>query len=227
MALEKATLINTITQERIPVLFNPEECSLSRENNFSEIVVPGLRSPLLQFANGALQKLEMELLVDTLEAHVEGSRIINRAGDDVRDLTQKIISLLDIEASTHAPPPVLFTWGSIHFTAVLTQANQTFIMFRENLPVRARVQISLSEFTNAELEAKQTKRETADYTKTRIFNIGDTLPQIAEREYASAKLWPVIAAANGLLDPRRVDEGKELRLPRLPYTDPETGRTYR
>lgn len=227
MPLEKATLTNTLTEEQIPVLFNPEQCVLSRQNNFAEIAVHGLRSPLLQFTNGALRTLTLELLVDTLEEHVQGSRVINEAGTDVRTQTDKVTALLDIDRTTHAPPLVLFSWGSINFTSVVTQADQTFVMFRDDgIPVRARVALSFSEFTNVELEAKETKRETADYTKVLTVNAGDTLPQIAVREYGSPSLWRAIAAANAVSDPRRIPVGRQLVLPKLPYTDPMTGREY-
>ena len=69
MALEKATLTNTVTGDRVPVLFNPEEYTLSREINYAQAAIPGLSAPLLQFVNGNMQTLEMELFVDTLEAH--------------------------------------------------------------------------------------------------------------------------------------------------------------
>lgn len=228
MGLEKATLTNTVTGEHTRVLFNPEQCTLSRQNNFAEIAVHGLRSPLLQFVNGALRTLELELLVDTREEHVEGARVVNRAGDDVRKLTERVVSLLDIEPTTHAPPIVLFSWGSIELTAVLTRADQTFTMFRDDgIPIRARLQLSLSEFVNAELEAKEIKRETADYTKTHVVAAGDTLWRIAATEYGHPRLWRSIAAANELTDPRRLEVGTELVLPRLPYIDPQTGREHR
>ena len=45
---------------------------------------------MLQFVNGNLPTLEMELLFDTYEAHKEGNKVINKAGEDVRNLTRKV-----------------------------------------------------------------------------------------------------------------------------------------
>ncbi len=68
MALEKAILLNTVTGRRVEVQFNPEEYTLDREAVCAQAAVPGLGAPLVQFANGKLQTLELELLVDTYEA---------------------------------------------------------------------------------------------------------------------------------------------------------------
>src|SRR3954463_9416477 len=113
MALEKALLTNTATNERIPVMFNPEEYTLQREVNYAQAAIPGLSAPLVQFVHGNQQTLQMELFLDTYEEHRDGDRVVNRAGEDVRKLTRKITDLMSIEPSLHAPPVVLFTWASL------------------------------------------------------------------------------------------------------------------
>jgi hypothetical protein len=129
-----------VTGQRVPVLFNPEEYTVNRDNNFAQVAVPGLRGPLLQFVAGNMQTLDMELL--SYEAH--GNR--NAAGDDVRSLTSQITNLMGIDPTTHAPPILLFTWGSLSFTCVLAKASQRFIMFRpDGVPVRARLQVTFNE----------------------------------------------------------------------------------
>src|SRR2546423_15106218 len=106
MPLEKALITNNDTGEKIEVLFNPQEYSLSKDNNFAQVAVPGLRSPLLQFVHGNLQTLDMELLVDTYETHQSGSKMTAQAGQDVRDLTRRTTGLLAIDPETHGPPGV-------------------------------------------------------------------------------------------------------------------------
>src|SRR5258706_13974859 len=93
-SLEKALLTNTISGERIAVMFNPEEYSLNKDINYSQAGVPGLSAPILQFVHGNMQTLEMELFLDTYEAHRNGSRTLNAAGADVRTLTRKITDLM-------------------------------------------------------------------------------------------------------------------------------------
>jgi nucleoid-associated protein YgaU len=45
-------------------------------------------------------------------------------------------------------------------------------------------------------------------------------------EYGDARLWRVIAVANGLARARDLAPGLELLLPRLPFRDPQTGKVY-
>lgn len=227
MALEKAVITNTVTGERVAVMFNPEEYSLSRENNFAQMAVPGLSAPIIQFSHGNQQSLEMELLIDTVEAHREGSRQIAGSGEDVRKHVRKITDLMNIQPATHAPPVLLFTWGSLSFACVLSRATQKFIMFLpDGTPVRARVQVTFSQYNNAELEAKEIKRETADYSKFHVVRPGEKISSIAATAYGDARLWRAIALRNGVADPRALEPGLRLVIPRLPYRDPATGDVF-
>ena len=83
MALEKALITNTVSGQSINVLFNPEEYTLTKDINFAQAAIPGLSSPILQFVNGNLQTLDMELLLDTYEEHRAGSKVLNQRGQDV------------------------------------------------------------------------------------------------------------------------------------------------
>jgi nucleoid-associated protein YgaU len=227
MALEKATISNTVTGERIPVMFNPEEYTLNRENNFAQIATFGRSAPIIQFVHGNQQTLDMELLLDTYEAHKQSSRQLNSAGDDVRQLTSKVTDLMSIDPTTHAPPVLVFTWSSLTFTCVLTRASQRFIMFKgDGTPVRARLTVTFSQYSNADLEAKEVKRETADYTKVHTVLQGETLASIASQAYGDPRLWRPIALRNAIDDPRTLVIGQQLDLPRLPYRDPDSGRIF-
>jgi len=227
MALEKANITNLTLNKRISVLFNPEEYSLNRDINYAQIAVPGLSGPILQFVHGNMQTLEMELFLDTYEEHRNSNRILNLPGGDVRELVKQITDLMNIEPSIHAPPVLLFSWGSLSFTCVLVRANQRYIMFNPNgVPVRARVQVTFNEFRNAELEAKEVKRETADYTKSYTILQGESLSAIANRVYGNPKLWRPIALANNVLNPKRLQPGARLVIPNLPYRHMETGEEF-
>jgi nucleoid-associated protein YgaU len=228
MALEKALILDKATGERlVTTMFNPEAYTLNRGNNFAEIAVPGLRAPLLQFVHGQAQTLEMELLLDTVEPHEGGGARLNQAGDDVRPLVRKLTRLLDIDPVTHAPPVVMFVWASFSLTCVLTRAVQKYTLFRaDGAPVRATVSVSFTELINGELEAKETKRETADYTKVHTVVAGDSLPGLAFRLLGDAALWRPIALANAIENPRVLTPGTQLVIPRLPFRDPETAEVH-
>ena len=227
MALEKALITNTVTGTAIPVQFNPEEYTLNREINYAQAAIPGLSAPLLQFVSGNLQTLQMELFLDTLEQHKLGSKTVNDAQSDVRVLARQVTELMAVAPATHAPPVLLFTWGSLAFSCVLASCSQRYTMFLpDGIPVRARLTVSFNEYRNAELEAKEVKRETADYAKWHVVSQGETLSSMAGTEYGDPALWRVTAMATPLQHARRLPPGLELLLPRLPFRDPVSGRVH-
>jgi hypothetical protein len=227
MALEYATLTSLDSGQRFEVLFNPDEYTISKDNNFAQAAVPGLSSPLLQFVGGNLRTLEMELVFDSLEQHKHANRTVNAAQSDVRKLTQPIVDLMAINPDTHAPSAVLVAWGSLTFTGVLAKVSQKYTMFLETgVPVRARLQVTFQEFVTALQEAKEIGRQTADYTRQYRLAQGETLSQVAAACYGDPALWRPIAIANQLSDPRRLPTALLLAIPRLPYRDPDTGVRY-
>jgi hypothetical protein len=226
-SLEKAKITNTVTGESINVMFNPEEYTVNKDINYAQTAVPGLSAPIIQFVHGNMQTLEMELFLDTYEAHREGNRLINQAGADVRALTRQITDLMNIDRTTHAPPVLLFTWASLSFTCVLARASQRFILFLpDGTPVRARLQVTFNEFRNIDLEAKEIKRETADFSKLHVVRQGETLSAIAGRIYGNPALWRPIALYNSIDDPKTLPVGIRLFVPQLPFRDPESGEVY-
>jgi LysM repeat protein len=213
MGLTKARITVEHTGQSFDVQFNPEEYSLNKDNNFASQAIPGLSSPLLQFVHGNLRTLEMELFFDTTQDRT-----------DVRDQSQKVVDLLKIDSDLHAPPVLLVAWASLQLRCVLVRANQKFTRFREDgRPVRARVTVTFNEFVDAEHEAKEVNRQTADFTKFYVVGAGDTLSGIAAKFYQDATVWRPIAIANNINDPRSITPGQELSLPSLPYRDPQTG----
>jgi nucleoid-associated protein YgaU len=227
MALEKAVITNTVTGVKTAVQFNPEEYTLQRDINYAQAAIPGLSAPILQFVNGNLQTLEMELFLDSYEQHKVGNAVVNTAQSDVRALVSQITDLMSIDPTTHAPPVLLFTWASLTFTCVLSRATQKYVMFLpDGTPVRARLTVSFAEYRDIDFEAKEVKRETSDYSKRHVVNQGETLSSIASAEYGDPALWRVIALANALQRARLLRPGQKLLLPSLPYRDPDSGMVY-
>jgi nucleoid-associated protein YgaU len=227
VALEYAVITNTNTGDRVSAQFNPSKYSVERQNTWAQAAIPGLSAPLLQFAHGNMQTLDMELLLDTYEAHPNAGQR-NGAGSDVRALVRTFTDLMDIDPETHAPPVLLFTWASLSFTCVLARVSQEFTMFAsDGVPVRATLQVSFHEYRNADFESREVKRETADFTKTYVVRQGETLSAIAERTYRDPTKWRPIAIRNGIGDPLTLAVGDRLQIPRLPFLNPETGEVMR
>jgi LysM repeat protein len=155
----------------------------------------------------------MELFFDTTQERT-----------DVREHTAKITDLLKIDSELHAPPILEVAWASLRLTCVLVRANQKFIRFLEDgRPVRAKINVTFNEFIDAEHEAKEVNRQTADFTKIYTATAGDTLSGIAARFYSDPQLWRPLAIANQIDDPRSLSAGQELSIPSLPYLSPDTG----
>ncbi len=217
MSIAKLQIEVLHTREKIHALFNPEEYTLNQDNNFAIQPVPGLSGPLVQFVNGNLRTLEMELFFDTWDTP-------NLPKTDVRRETFRILHLMDIDSKLHAPPLLLVSWSSLQFRCVLARVSQKFIMFADDgTPVRARLTVTFDEVIDPEQEAKKVNRQTADYSKVHIVNQGENLSIIAANLYDNPQLWRPIAIANGIDDPRAITTGQSLFIPSLPFYDPDTG----
>jgi len=220
MALAKAQIKNLFTGEIFHVIFNPEDYTLAKDNNFASQTIPGLGSPLLQFVNGNLRTLEMNLLFDTYLPHTTASTPIRY----VREETQKVVDLLKINGDFHAPPILEVSWASLFLRCVLARVSQQFIMFLDDgRPVRARLTCTFNEFIDEEREAKEVNRQTADFSKAHVVVQNETLSSIAQSMYGNPQLWRPIAIANDIDDPRTISAGQVLRVPALPFTDAQSG----
>jgi len=193
--------------EKAEVLFNPAEYSLEKGNQFVSTPLPGLSNPVLSFVNGDADVLTMELFFDTYTL---------KGGSDVRDETQKISRLLEIDQKLHAPPPVRFVWGPLSFKAILERLTQRFTMFREDgVPVRATLNVTFKEYKTIAEQLDDLKLESSDWTKWRVVAEGDRLSLMAAIEYGDPSVWRVIADANEIENPRLLPPGLQLRLPPL------------
>lgn len=213
MPLAKAKFVVEATGDEFEVMFNPEEYTLNKDNNFASQNVPGLSGPILQFVHGNMRTLDLELFFDTYEKQ-----------RDVREETRKVTDLLKINRDLHAPPIVQISWASLQFRGVLARASQKFILFfSDGRPARARITCTFNEFIDPTREAKEVDRQTADFTKVHVVVAGETLSAIAGRLYEDPSKWRPIAIVNEIDNPRELAAGQSLAIPPLPFIDPESG----
>jgi nucleoid-associated protein YgaU len=207
-ALSKALIVVRDPPPRIaiPVLFNPPEYQLERTNQFAEIGIPGLGSSLVQFVRGSAQTLTMDLFFDTTDT-----------GIDVRVHTELVVGLTVLNRHSHAPPRLLFLWGSLVFPCVLERVGQRFVYFNPvGLPLRAELSVTLRGDDLLERLLASIPLESADRTKSRVVRAGDTLQRIAAEEYGDPRRWRPIAEASGLDNPLSIQVGQRLTIPALP-----------
>ena len=203
MELKKAKIYRRDTRDFVEVLFNPTEYQLTQSNQFSEVAIPGLGGPLLQFARGNSRTLSMQLFFDTFEKQT-----------DVRDETGKLIKLMKIDSDLHAPPVLEFFWGTLALIGVLEQANQRFTLFLPNgTPVRATMDITLKEFWDPQEQGGRLK--SANFSKLHVVSRGENLAGMAAKYYDNSTLWRKIAEANNIDDPRSLRPGQRLEIPAI------------
>jgi hypothetical protein len=214
MALVKAKLIPEAESglREIEVQFNPAELTLNKGAQIAEIAIPGLDSPILQFVRGQNEKLTLDLFFDTTELGMGDD------ATDVRVMTNPVYQLVKIQSRTHAPPRVQFQWGEggISFHAVVESIQQKFSLFSpKGVPLRATLSVTLREYKYLDKQLQELNLQSADHTRHRAVQQGDTLNRIAAEEYGDPREWRAIADANGLEDPLRLVPGSLLIIPPL------------
>jgi nucleoid-associated protein YgaU len=83
------------------------------------------------------------------------------------------------------------------------------------IPVRATLNVSFKAVQSIQDQFKQIPRQSADRTKQRTIRQGEQLWQIAAEEYEDPGLWREIARANSIGDPKRLEPGSVIKIPRL------------
>lgn len=205
------------------VLFNPNTYSIVKPVTWTQHTAPtesggaataannsrDLNAPQLVFGGGGSRTLTLQLFFDVTERGTDA---------DVRTETNKIRALTRIQGDQAEPPVCRVSWGKetpensdFPFDGVATNLTQNFVMFRASgQPVRANLTVVFTEFINP----KKDKQETDPELTTYLVKRGDTLSAIAARLYRGPTLWRTIAEANDIDDPRHLQIGARLVIPR-------------
>jgi nucleoid-associated protein YgaU len=197
-----AVIVNTETDDSIPVMYNPEEYRIEQGNSFAEIGIPGQQSPPLQFVRGKARSLTMELVFDT---NAEGN-------SDVRDHVDRILALLQKTQRTKAPPVLRFAMGRFRMDCVLVDVAQRYTMFRaDGTPVRAILSVRFQEHVKLDVQVRR-GLFVGPPLLHRIVG-GETLSSVAAEYLGDASRWREIADANGIADPLALIPGASLVIP--------------
>jgi hypothetical protein len=228
MTLRRLDLNKRPIGEPLKVQFNPTEYSLSKGNQFAEIAIPGLDSPVVQFVRGDSETMTLELFFDTTE-HGTGSdaKAVTESAGDFHGVDE-FYRLVKIDNELHAPAIVRVEWGdnfpntaagwstsaSSVFDGVVQSVDRNFTLFNsDGVPLRATVTLSLSQYKTLEEQLEELNLQSADHTRVHVVRQGETLPQIAYEAYQNAAQWRVIAEHNNILNARQLTAGMLLELP--------------
>jgi nucleoid-associated protein YgaU len=206
---------------RIKVLFNPAEYSVERANAYKATPLPSVGSPLIQFVNGDAATLALDLFLDDwTDPDGPPSEIPLIAGiGESKTVAQRIDEfdkLLDIDEKIHAPPRVMFVWGSLRFEAVLEKVGRKVTMLRANgFPARATLSVSFKQYAKPAPGTPHVRLESPDKTKRRMISASESIWTIADKEYGDPRDWRIIADFSDVDDPRALEPGTWLVAPPL------------
>lgn len=214
--------------QRIDFQYNPSELEFTRSVHIAEITIPGLDSPLLQFIRGQNETLSVTLFFDTTDSGM-GNKLRVKA---VTTLIDQVYALTKIDPDSHAPPVCEFKWGrgfpghdmplqagnqARHgFRCLVEQVVHKYTLFSpRGVPLRATAVLKLREYKPLTQQLNQLGLNSPDKTQVRVLRSYETLSSVAGDHYRRPGDWRVIAGANGIEDPRRLQAGTFLTLPPL------------
>ncbi|QBX35170.1 LysM domain-containing protein [Paracoccus liaowanqingii] len=206
---EKAILkivVPEVDEPEIPLKFNPTSYQLQKANTFSEIEIPGLETPPIQYIRGGNETLRFDALFDTSDSQ-----------KNVREeYVDKVANLMRINSELHAPPIVQFVWETEIFQGVVSDMSVSYVLFTpKGIPMRAEVSLTLTAYRPVEVQIAERPRNSPDVEKSVTLRRGDRLDQIASGVYQDPARWRDIARSNGIRDPRRLVPGALLLVPRI------------
>lgn len=209
------------------VLFNPASYSISKSVTWEEPGPKGgskrksnvkFNAPKLEFGGGQSRQLSFRLFFDVTDSPIVRGQKIR----DVRKLTDKLVKLTLKEraGNKEMPPPTCrISWGEsssqnldFPFVGVLQNLKQDFTLFDSTgRPLRANLDLTFRETLSPE---EDQRRNDPEFT-TRLVKRGDTLSSIAAEMLDDPARWRVIADANNLDNPRTLEVGMSLSIPKV------------
>ncbi|MEV8467467.1 LysM peptidoglycan-binding domain-containing protein [Fluviibacterium sp. DFM31] len=222
LTFQRLTLDKQPNGSPIMVPYNPTELALSKSAQYSDVAIPGIDQPIIQFVRGESEALTLELFFDSTEAGT------GAGADSVQPQVDQFHRLVTIDGNLHTPPIVRMTWGtdfpgvalgdnaqpSAAMDAIVLSCARRFTLFNaDGIPLRATVSLQLREYLTLSEQVDLINFRSADHTRVRTVREGETLPLIAYEAYDDPAKWRLIAEANGLSDVRHLQPGMQLTLP--------------
>ena len=194
--------------DTIQCAFNPETYSVSKTNIWTYKPNQSKDYPAPEFGGGMPMVYTMQLLLD-----------VSLQGSD-QSIKDQANALMKAMHGGGSPPKfVTFSWGSTQLPkAAPLSISIQYAMFHPNGdPMRAFVDLELAQADDSSPPGQAqnpTTRGTAGL-RSHIVQDGDSLQSLAYESYGDPTRWRVIAEANGVDDPLRIERGTALGIPRL------------
>jgi hypothetical protein len=197
------TNLNTPDQ-KVHFMFNPFEYTISKTNQYDKGPLVNMDSPKMEFKQGGVKTLQMNLFFDTLAERTS-----------VTEHTEKLWQLMMVDVSKKndqgksAPPQVEFAWGRVAFKAFITTMSHKYTLFLEDgTPVRCTVQVSMEQGVRPEDVPPQDGQTSASGGNTTTTTAGDRPDNTANQMGSDQR---TVAGNNNIDDPLNTPPGTVLR----------------
>ena len=207
--------------------FNPNSYTIQSSPKYEDSQTLGKDAPKQMFVSGGVRTLSTTLFFDSYSdsSLVPSAQLLAitslSAGleNKLKPVTEKINKLekaVHVDGKGHQPPLVIFSWGNLHFKGHITSFSAEYTMFSmEGKPIRARVDITITEYTDPKMDSMKSPFESPDRTKSRVIVEGMSLWSIAYEEYGDCEKWRVIAKENHIMDPKELTPGMVIMIPAI------------
>ena len=194
----------------VECMFNPYEYRVTKTNSYKQESKNNSDTTHGEFQSAGPQVLSLSLYFDTYGT-----------GEDVSKITRELWKFMLVKAKKrkrqgekNEPPQVAFEWGVFQFVAYITNMTQTFTLFSNpGVPVRAKVDITFTQYTDVNDYEKQIKIGGTTYERAWCVVAGDRLDTIAGEIYGDPGKWRLVAERNHILDPLAIRPGQVLQIP--------------
>jgi hypothetical protein len=198
--------------------FNPGTLTLAKSTEWRrEPSRMADQASLPEFVGSGPRMLSVEVFLDATATH----------DNSVEERVEKLMTACvptqkSIQRKKPASPWVRFEWGtarSVSFDGVVSNLSVAYSLFDvDGKPLRATCSVSIEEAGVGKPGQNPTSGSRAARRTHRVV-AGDSLPQLAWREYGDATAWRVIAEANDIDDPMVLMPGAELLVPAIQSPD--------
>lgn len=190
------------------VLFNPENLSVKKEQEFSTSnSTNGSSAQTVTYKGVGPSNFDVTLFFD-------GTGIISK--EPVANQLQKLKKLAyNYNGDIHEPNYLRIYWGTeFLFEGRLSSWNVNHTMLNlDGSPLRSELSISLISSVCAKKKTLEERKNSSDLTHIRTVFAGDTLPLMCHRIYGDSSFYIKVARANKLVDFRNLKPGDKIVFP--------------
>lgn len=211
--------------EAYKVMYNPTSLSVTHGSIVADTPSIGSTTSNQVVLHGSNSTFSVELFFDGTGASPSGgglgvaSAALAILGDPVtKSITKFYNTVLKFSDTQHTPKALKIMWGKgFEFSCKLQSATTNYLLFEKSgNPLRATISASFVQIPDASVKQPQGDKlgfMSSDVTKLYDVKAGDTIYNIANREYDDESFYVQIAQVNNLKNYRKLIPGQQLILP--------------